>query len=409
MALAGLAGSAFATNGMFSHGYGMKSKGMAGASTAMSDDAFAGANNPAAAAFSGNRIDLGVDVFSPRRDTSNSNIFGSGSAAGVDSDAHYFLIPEMGYNQMFSDSMALGVTVYGNGGMNTDYPVLGGAFGNTNSLGGQGALGVDLMQLIVAPTAAFKIAPNHSIGISPLIGYEKFAATGLQGFVPLSSDGAAVTNQGNDDAWGFGVRIGYMGKIGADVTIGASYASKVNFSELKKYQGLFAEQGNLDLPENYSLGVAWQVTPEVKLAADYQRINYSGVAAIGNASGNPFPLGSDNGPGFGWSDMNVWKLGGEYKLSQQMTLRAGYSHAKSPIDGSQPLVATFNILAPGVIEDHLTLGFTYTMPSGDEMTMAYMHAFENNVSGARPAGFGGGTDTTTMYENSLGFQYSWKM
>ena len=33
MALAGLAGSAYATNGYFSHGYGMKAKGMAGAST----------------------------------------------------------------------------------------------------------------------------------------------------------------------------------------------------------------------------------------------------------------------------------------------------------------------------------------------------------------------------------------
>jgi long-chain fatty acid transport protein len=30
------------------------------------------------------------------------------------------------------------------------------------------------MQLIVAPTAAYKVAPNHSIGISPLIGYQRF-------------------------------------------------------------------------------------------------------------------------------------------------------------------------------------------------------------------------------------------
>lgn len=404
MALAGLAGSAFATNGMFSHGYGMKSKGMAGASTAMSDDAFAGANNPASAAFSGNRIDLGVDLFSPRRDTSNPN-FGA-----VDSDANYFLIPEFGYNQMVSEALALGVTVYGNGGMNTDYPAFANGF---NTLGGSGALGVDLMQVIIAPTAAFKIAPNHSIGISPLLGYQKFAATGLQGFAPISSDGTALTNQGNDDAWGFGVRIGYMGKIGSDVTIGAAYSTKVNFSEFDKYKGLFAEQGNLDLPENYSLGMAWQATPEVKLAADYQRINYAGVNAIGNPSANyAIPggaMGLDNGAGFGWANMNIWKLGAEYKLSQQMTLRAGYSWADSPIDGADTAEATFNIIAPGVIEQHLTLGMTYTTASGDEMTVAYMHGFENSVSGARPAGFGGGVDTTTMYQNSLGFQYSWKM
>lgn len=417
MALAGLAGSAFATNGMFSHGYGMKSKGMAGASTASSDDAFFGANNPAAAAFAGNRLDLGVDLFSPRRDTERTGSnFGGFADGSVDSDANYFLIPEFGYNHMMSEALALGVTVYGQGGMNTDYESgqINCGAGPANMLCGSGALGVDLLQLIIAPTAAFKVAPNHSIGVSPLLGYQKFAATGLQSFAGISSDttGATVTNAGNDDAFGYGLRIGYMGKIGA-VTIGAAYSTKVDFDEFSKYKGLFAEQGDLDLPENYNLGVAWQVTPALKLAADYQRINYSGVNAIGNPSanslaGNPaMAMGTDNGSGFGWADMDIWKLGAEFKLNQQMTLRAGYSYADSPIDGSAVGEATFNIIAPGVIEHHVTLGMTYTTATGDEMTVAYMHGFENEVSGTNP--FFGGTDTTTMYQNSLGFQYSWKM
>jgi long-chain fatty acid transport protein len=29
-------------------------------------------------------------------------------------------------------------------------------------------------------------------------------------------------------------------------------------------------------------------------------------------------------------DINVWKLGMEYKYSQKLTLRAGYSHADKP-------------------------------------------------------------------------------
>jgi len=427
MALAGLAGSAFATNGMFSHGYGMKSKGMAGASTAMSDDAFGGANNPASAAFAGNRLDLGVDLFSPIRETTRTGSPGGMFDGNVESDANYHLIPEFGYNYMASDSMAFGVTVYGNGGMNTDYesgqldmgvcttppntmPVSNGQ--PANMLCGSGALGVDLMQLIIAPTAAFKIAPNHSIGISPLIGYQKFAATGLQAFTRISSDQAFVTNQGNDDAWGFGVRIGYMGKITPTVTIGAAYSTKVDFEEFDKYKGLFAEQGNIDLAENYSLGVAWQATPELKLAFDYQRINYSGVNSIGNPSANSLMpggagMGMDAGSGFGWADMDIFKLGAEYKLNQQTVLRAGYSYGESPIDGAEMGEATFNIIAPGVIEHHLTLGMTYTTATGDEMTVAYMHGFENEVSGTNP--FFGGTDTTSMYQNSLGFQYSWKM
>ena len=398
MALAGLASSAFATNGMFSHGYGMKSKGMAGASSAMHDDAFFGANNPAAAAFAGNRIDLGVDIFSPRREATMGGAFGPGEVT-VDSDSNYFPVPEFGYNRMMNNNLALGVTVYGNGGMNTDYPEVAGA--GVNFFGVPDRLGVDLMQLIIAPTAAYKIAPNHSLGISALIGYEIFKADGLGG--PTSE---------HDDAWGYGVRVGYMGKITPTVTIGAAYASKVNFEKLDKYNWLFLDQGDLDLAENYNLGVAWQATPAVKLALDYQRINYTSVDSIGKSAADG---------GFGWDDMDVWKLGMEYKYNSKLTLRAGYSHSDSPIEGASLAdcmagsencgEVTLNILAPGVIEDHVTLGFTYTLASGNELTMAYMHGFENEVSGQGFDNFGAprGIDTIRMYQNAIGIQYSWKM
>jgi len=414
MALAGLAGSAYATNGYFSHGYGMKSKGMAGVSTAMSDDAFGGANNPASMAFVGNRLDLGVDLFSPIRQASNAGDFGTPVTSK--SESNYFLVPELGYNHMINNDLALGVTVYGNGGMNTNYKALGGAFGNMNILGGQGKLGVDLMQLIVAPTAAYKVAANHSLGISPLIGYQRFKAYGLQSFANagFSASPSNVTNNGYDDAFGYGVRIGYMGRITPTVTIGAAYASKMKFNKFSKYSGMFAGQGSFDIPENYNLGVAWDATSAVKLALDYQRVNYSGVPSVGNPVTNLLvlgnKLGSTNGPGFGYSDVNVWKLGTEYKYSQNLTLRAGYSHSDNPISGSDTGEVMLNILAPAVIKDHVTLGFTYALASGNELTMAYMHGFKNSVSAARPgAPFGTQVDTIEMYQNSLGVAYSWKM
>ena len=127
MALAGFANGTQATNGTFAHGYGMKAKGMAGAATASTDDAFGGANNPASMSFAGNRLDLGIDLFSPRREASRSGSANSffpgdpGRDFSADSDSNYFLIPEIGYNRMVTNNLALGVTVYGNGGMNTNY------------------------------------------------------------------------------------------------------------------------------------------------------------------------------------------------------------------------------------------------------------------------------------------------
>lgn len=414
MALAGLATAVHATDGYYSHSYGMKSKGMGGVATATASDAMGGANNPASMAFVGDRVDLGVDLFSPRRSASRT---GLGPLDGsVDSDRKYFLIPEFGYNKMINPNLALGVTVYGNGGMNTTYKgaQINCGFGPANLLCGPGKLGVDLSQLIVAPTAAYQVAPGHALGISPLIGYERFKAYGLQAFAPASLDPANLTDRGYDDAFGYGVRVGYQGKITPTVTIGAAYTSKVNFDKLDKYKGLFAERGNFDMPSNYGLGVAWQATPQWMLALDYERINYTDSNAVSNPSTNAFipaPLGASNGPGFGWRDIDIWKLGVEYKYNSALTLRAGYNHTDNPIQARD---VTFNILAPGVIKDHATLGLTYALPSGNELTVAYMHAFKNDVTGTSilPAFAGGmpaGTEKIEMYQNSLGVTYSWKL
>ena len=113
----------FATNGYFSRSTRMKAKGMAGAATATAEDAFGGAVNPAKMVFVGDRIDFGAELFSPRRSVSRqgSASFGGIYNDSVDSDSHYFIIPEFGYNKMINPNLSLGVTVYGNGGMNTDF------------------------------------------------------------------------------------------------------------------------------------------------------------------------------------------------------------------------------------------------------------------------------------------------
>lgn len=89
------------------------------------------------------------------------------------------------------------------------------------------------------------------------------------------------------------------------------------------------------------------------VAVDYQRINYSGVPSIGNPSTNRAQLGSANGPGFGWKDVGVFKLGVQWQATPKLALRAGYNKSQNPIEGRD---VTFNILAPGVITSHVTLG-----------------------------------------------------
>ena len=411
--IAGPLTAAMATNGYFSHGYGMKAKGMGGASVAMTDNAFAGANNPAIAAWAGNRVDLGLDLFMPSREMSRTGSSGGAGFqdAAVKSDSNSFYIPEFGYNKAISDKLGVGITVYGNGGMNTDYAggqiapnMCGAGAPASNVLCGQGRLGIDMTQLVVAPTIAYKVSDNHSFGVSPLIIQQQFKADGLQAFAAMSSDGSKLTGNGYDTSNGVGVRVGYLGKLNDKLSVGASYSPKIGMSKFSKYAGLFAEQGGFDIPENYTLGAAFQATPDVTVALDYERINYGAIPSIANPSTSAGALGAANGKGFGWSSINVWKLGVQWQATPALTMRAGYNVGDNPIQSRD---VTFNILAPGVTTTHYTLGGTYALSKETEVTLAYMYAPSNSVSGASFMAFGG-TETIKMSQQSLGVQVGWR-
>jgi long-chain fatty acid transport protein len=131
-----------------------------------------------------------------------------------------------------------------------------------------------------------------------------------------------------------------------------------------------------------------------------------------NAPDRSTCLGGSNGAGFGWQDVDVWKLGVQYQINPQWTVRAGYNHSDNPIE---PRDVTFNILAPGVIKDHVTLGTTWSYDPTNEVTAAAMYAFNNSVSGPSlinnflpPQAQANMQEKIQMYEWSLGFQYAHK-
>jgi long-chain fatty acid transport protein len=430
--------AAHATDGYLSHGYGMKAKGMAGTSIAVAHDAFGGANNPATMAFAGNQFAIGVDLFSPTRSAERTGGAAFGLDGSADSDSKYFGIPEVAYNYMVQPNLSLGVTVYGNGGMNTDYPgdqlPSPGACGPATGPGtgfnpapgpynlfcGNGRLGVDLSQLIVAPTVAWRFAPGHSVGVSPLFGYQRFKADGLQAFQGLSTSPGDVTNRGHDSSTGWGVRVGYYGQITPQIAVGATYQSKIDMGNFDKYKGLFAEGGGFNMPGNWGIGVALRPTPQWLIALDYVKIYYSDAKSVHNPSNlilqcafgiDPNTcLGGSNGAGFGWQDVDVFKIGVEYELNSQWTLRAGYNHSDNPIRSQD---VTFNILAPGVIQDHATAGATWKWNPQNELTGAFMYAFNNSVSGASllnnffPPGAANMQEKIQLKEWSLGVQWAY--
>lgn len=371
-------GAAFATDGYFANGYGTPCKAMAGACVALHLSTLSPATNPAAVAFLGQRYDLGIEYFNPNREYtvtgSPSGYPGTfGLAPGtVTSDSSGFVIPSLGGTWKTGESSTAGLAIFGNGGMNTDYNAP--TFGNSRT-------GVDLSQLFVAPTYAIRLGRNHAIGVTGLIAYQRFKAEGLQAFAPFSSDPQHLTNNGYDSSWGYGGRIGYLGEFTRYFSVGASYQTKVTMGKLKKYAGLFAEGGGFDIPANWTAGIAVRPLFPLTLTADVEQIFYSGVHSIGNEM---LPnlmtarLGDTHGAGFCWRDTTTYKFGLEYIATPEWTLRAGYSHGNQPVMSTEVL---FNILAPGVIENHAAIGVSRLLPNGKVINVTVVRAFSKSVTG----------------------------
>ena len=379
-----LSQNVFATGGYFRHGYGIKYSALGGAGSALTLSSIGAATNPASLASLGNRFDIDFAVFSPARQfTVTGNPSGFPGTFGlmpgtVESESNYFYMPTMGVNYMVQDNMALGLMMYGNGGMNSDYPKQ--VFGDPSSPG----TGVNLEQMFVGVTFALKVDPNHSLGVTGLFGYQRFAAKGLAAFSMFSSDAASLTGNRVSTSSGFGVRFGYQGTFADHFMIGASYQTKMSMSEFEGYKGLFAEKGDFDVPANWVVGIAIDAIQDFTFAIDVQQILYSGVKSINNPmipNIMTAPLGADNGAGFGWKDMTIFKFGVMYKGVKDWTFMGGFSYGKQPIPETEVM---FNILAPGVIESHLTFGVSKMITKTNELNVAFMYALPKEVTGANP-------------------------
>jgi len=149
-----------------------------------------------------------------------------------------------------------------------------------------------------------------------------------------------------------------------------------NFEDLKLTQ-----------PQEVAFGVGVKPMDNLKVGMDIRWINWK------NAKGYKE---------FQWKDQWVIGLGGEFKPTQKLALRAGYNYGKSPIRGgakdnmnanntipnfdpstkfSDFYIAMFNLIGfPAITEHHITLGLGYEFTKNFSIDLAYKHAFNKKVS-----------------------------
>lgn len=387
--------TSFATDGYFRHGYGVKYSAIGGAGTALSLGSIGAITNPAGIAFQNCGFSVDLALFSPMRSytvTGNPSMYPGTfplNPGTYESRSELFIFPTIGVNWKIGEKFAIGLVGYGNGGMNSDYhnDVFHDPFSPST--------GVNIEQMFAGVAAAYEFIKGHSIGVEPIFGFQKFSAKGLVAFSNFSKYPVAITGNSVSTSTGFGARIGYQGKLLPFLSIGGSYQTKISMSPFENYKGLFAQEGDFDVPATWNAGIALHPSEKFTLAVDVKQILYSGVKSVSNKmdlmvnspmlpTGNPNPnfqpLGSEEGWGFGWQDIMVVKGGMMFQASPDWTVMAGYSHGKRPMDEKEVM---FNILAPAVIEQHFTFGISKKFDDR-EMNISFMYAPTGNVEGTNP-------------------------
>jgi len=352
VALAAVAMQIHATEGVNLIGVGPIQQGTAGAGVASAKDSTWLILNPAGLTDVEMGVDSSFQVFAPVR-TVNWGV--------EQEDDSVFFIPSISssFGCCHGENGYLGLGLYGTSGIGVDY--------TGTPLGSMTELSVAKM----TATYAYQFDDSGlSIGAGPILVLSRFRSDMM----------------GSDDDWdmayGAGAIIGVNQQLG-QVSIGASYMTEQFMSEFDDYTGSVSGPNSilgesLNLPQQLTIGAAFNVLDNVELALDYRWLGWEDLDALGDQ--------------FGWEDQHIVKAGVTWGVNEALTLRGGISHGDSPIDED---AALGNSLFPAIMETHLTCGASYVLNEKIALHGAYIHALKNEITST------GGVPEISMYQNSL--------
>jgi long-chain fatty acid transport protein len=385
----------------------VKSIGMAAAVIAYPQDAEAAAYNPAGMADVGDRVDIGVEW--ARESRRHARVHGNLSPVGVNGGFHAartrdFYNADFGINKQLPCNATIGFVLYNRNFNKTTYK-------NPFPLLGTTKLGLEYVHETMSTTFAIKVWEKHNFGISLNHMIQRLKVNGIQNFDnPLfSSHPGHVTNREYSYAHGWGYTLGYRGQLCNWLSVGVTFQPRTHMSRFTKYSGFMAQRGRVDIPRKIGAGIAIRFLPCATVAFDYENIQWTRVKALNNPLASNLivdKLGTSHGSGFGFHDQNYYRLGVDYDLYSDLTIRAGYRHANTPTRRTQTAV---NLLLVDTIEDYITLGATYSLPCCQEISIVYAHGFNHKVKGRNsiPLTLGGGNVDLDEDNNVLGLSWGW--
>jgi long-chain fatty acid transport protein len=150
---------------------------------------------------------------------------------------------------------------------------------------------------------------------------------------------------------------------------------------------------NVDLkfPQSFGFGVSYVISNNFKVAGDLEWINWANafdkmtIKLSNGANPNINTMMGNNGTfsldfPMNWKNSVVVKLGGEYSVNSDLTLRLGYAYGGNPV----PATTIFPIF-PAIVENHLTIGASYKVSAPLTINAAFEMALNKSLTASNPS------------------------
>ncbi len=365
----------------------VKASGVGGACVASPTDSLAQIYNPAATASVCQRFDVGTTGQYWERDFVQSTPFKA--------KRQWAMWPEAGVTTWFNDNVALGFTISTWDFLKTD---------SQSAITGLGTKPArwDYWTETVRASIGWRFNSCHALGISLDYYQSRLLVRGLETLVSPAVD------QRSDYSSGVGFTVGYLWKVLPNFSVGASYSPKVSMKRFDRYADLLATD-RIDLPAIYRLGTVlqpWDWLP-INWITDLEFKQYDSVHSMSNIF-NATAFGATDGPGWAWRNQWIVKTGFEYNVCDWFTARAGYRY-ESPLFKSNRFESYLNALMLRTVQHYATVGLTWEVCSGSELSAFGEYGFHQKVNGQSPAGIAGVlTGTATRFkEKNFAFGLSY--
>ena len=314
-------------------------------------------------------------------------------------------IPNFAWVHKLNDYTTFGLGALSVAGFKTNYPadltnpVLAPVSNTPGLPGGLGSLYSEAQFMEVVPVVSFAVTDRMSIGFGPTITTGQVVADPLLLAPPNDTDGSGIprypAGRGARYAWGGGAQLGVYYITDNAWHFGASIKSPQWMEDHRVHTecelGLpYVATFELDLPMIVSLGTAYSGFEDLVLAVDLRYIDCANTDGVGDSGYSPY--GALNG--LSWANQLVVATGAQYRLTDRLLARAGYTFNTSPYGSADTF---YNVASSLGYQHQLCLGGSCEVTQCVAFHVSYQHYFQWDSTGpiVLPSGTIPGSSVTT--------------